>query len=266
MVVRKSQDEIERMAIAGALLSEVNEVLRESLRAGMTTQDLEDIAQDEIAKRDAKPSFPTVGGWHHALCVSIGPEIVHGTPSSRIVVRDGDLVSIDCGLIVDGFHSDAACTWTVGGCASELSDVTYAAMWAGISALAVGNRLGDVSHAIQTTAERAGYGVIAEHNGYYIGGHGIGTSLHEDPMVLGRGRPGRGMRLRPGLVFAIEPMLCAGSPEFRVRADGWTLVTLDGSPAAHWEHTVAITEDGPWVLTARPGEAVRPAPSISLAG
>lgn len=270
MVVRKSPDEIARMAVAGALLAEVNEVLHESLTAGMTTQDLEDIAQEEIRKRDAKPSFPTVVGWSHALCVSIGAEIVHGIPSRSRVVRDGDLVSLDCGLIVDGYHSDAACTWTVGNPPGgererELSDTTYDAMWAGIRALAVGNRLGDVSHAIQSTAERRGFGVIAEHNGYYIGGHGIGTSLHEEPMILGRGRPGRGMRLKPGLVFAIEPMLCTGTPSFRVRPDGWTLVTLDGSPAAHWEHTVAITEDGPWVLTARRGEEARPAPMSAVA-
>jgi methionyl aminopeptidase len=266
MVVRKSPDEIERMAVAGALLAEVNEVLHESLTAGMTTQDLEDIAQEEIRKRDAKPSFPTVDGWSHALCVSIGPEIVHGIPSPYRVVRDGDLISLDCGLVVDGFHSDAACTWTVGDVhGSELSDTTNDAMWAGIRALAVGNRLGDVSHAIQSVAERRGFGVIAEHDGYYIGGHGIGTSLHEEPMILGRGRPGRGMRLKPGLVFAIEPMLCAGKPAFRLRPDGWTLVTLDGSLAAHWEHTVAITEDGPWVLTARPGEEAHPAPISAVA-
>lgn len=267
MVVRKSPDEIQQMAVAGRLLAEVNEELREALRPGMTTQDLEDVAQAGIAARGATPSFSTVPGWHHALCVSIGSEIVHGIPSPRRVIGDGDLVSIDCGLVYDGFHADAACTWIASAnadpAAQRLSAVTYAATWAGIAALVVGNRLGDVSHAIQSTAETHGYGVIAEHNGYWIGGHGIGTSLHEEPMLLGRGRPGRGMRLKPGLVFAIEPMLCDGDPAFRVQADGWTLSTLDGSLAAHWEHTVAITEDGPWVLTARDGEvATRAAESV----
>jgi len=270
MVVRKNPDEIRQMAIAGALLAEVNEVLRESLQVGMSTQDLEDIALRAIAERGAKPSFTTVPGWFHALCVSIGPEIVHGIPAKRRLIRDGDLVSIDCGLVYDGYHADAACTWPVGRVDAEaqrLSRTTYASMEAGIAALTVGNRLGDVSHAIQSTAEAGGFGVIAEHNGYYIGGHGIGTSLHEEPMVLGRGRPGRGLRIKPGLVFAIEPMLCTGDPAFRLLADGWTLRTLDGSLAAHWEHTVAVTEDGPWVLTARPGEEARPAPVVvSAAG
>ena len=196
---------------------------------------------------------------------------MHGIPSDRVRLRRGDVLSIDCGLVYDGFHADASCTWIVGGdrhateATRRLVDGVYAATWAGIAALSPGNRIGDVSYAIQTAAEQYGLGVIYEHNGAMIGGHGIGTSLHEDPMLPGRGRPGRGMRLRPGLVFAIEPMVCLGAPAFRMLDDGWTLRTVDGSLAAHWEHTVAVTEDGPWVLTARAGEEARPAP-ITLAG
>jgi methionyl aminopeptidase len=178
-------------------------------------------------------------------------------------LRTGDVISLDCGVIYEGYHSDSACTWVVGGSgyADErtrmLIDATYEALWAGIGALRPGQRLGDVSHAIESVAGRYGVGVVAEHDGYYIGGHGIGRQMHEDPMILGRGRPGRGMRLRPGLVFAIEPMFCLGRPSFWVAEDDWTLTTVDGSVAAHWEHTVAVTEDGPWVLSSRPGEVDR---------
>lgn len=260
MVIQKTPDEIELMARAGAVLAEVHEELRAAVRPGISTADLDAVAAAAIEARGAAPSFLGHEGYPATLCASVNAEIVHGIPTRRPVLRAGDVLSLDCGVIVDGYHSDAACTWVVGGrsCADQrtiaLIDGVYEAIWRGIEALRPGNRLGDVSYAIGSAADRRGLGVVAEHDGYYIGGHGIGRHLHEDPMVLGRGRPGRGMRLRPGLVFAIEPMFTLGSPAFRVLPDGWTLRTVDDSLAAHWEHTVAVTEDGPRVLTARPGE------------
>jgi methionyl aminopeptidase len=260
MVIQKTPDEIQLMARSGAILAQVLDVLRDAARPGVTTAELDAIAAAEIAARGAKPSFLGYRGYPATLCTSIGAQIVHAIPSPRVRLRAGDLLSLDCGVIYEGYHSDSARTLVVGGPehASEptrrLIDATHEALWAGIAALRPGQRLGDVSYAIDSVAQRYGCGVIAEHDGYYVGGHGIGRQLHEDPMVLGRGRPGRGMRLRPGLVFAIEPMFTLGEPGFRLADDGWTLSTVDGSVAAHWEHTVAVTESGPRVLTARPGE------------
>ena len=265
MVVQKTPQEIELMARAGEILAAVHEALREAVQPGMTTADLDAVAVEEIAARGGAPGFLGTYGYPAATCISINDEIVHGVPSGKRRIRAGDVVSVDCGVLWEGYHSDAACTWVAGGREQadertlELIDGSYEALWRGIGALRPGCRLGDVSHAIGTVAERHGLGVVAEHDGHYVGGHGIGRDLHEDPMVLGTGRPGRGMRLRPGLVFAIEPMFVLGSPAWRQQADGWTLSSLDGSLAAHWEHTVAVTAEGPRVLTARPGEAVLPA-------
>jgi methionyl aminopeptidase len=260
MVVQKTPQEIELMARAGEILAAVHEVLREAVQPGMTTADLDAVAADEIAERGGKPGFLGTYDYPAATCISINDEIVHGVPSPKRRINSGDVVSVDCGVLYDGYHSDAACTWVAGGRervderTRELIDGTYEALWRGIAALRPGNRLGDVSSAIGTVAERYGLGVVAEHDGHYVGGHGIGRDLHEDPMVLGTGRPGRGMRLRPGLVFAIEPMFVLGATGWRQGADGWVLSSLDGALAAHWEHTVAVTEDGPRVLTARPQE------------
>jgi methionyl aminopeptidase len=260
MVVQKSPDEIELMAQAGAILAAVHEVLREAVHPGMSTADLDAVAADAIAARGGEPGFLGTYDYPATICASVNDEIVHGIPSTRRRLRTGDVVSVDCGVRYEGYHSDSACTWVVGGREHadprtlELIDGTYEALWRGIAALQPGNRLGDVSHAIGSTAARYNLGVVAEHDGHYVGGHGIGRELHEDPMVLGQGRPGRGMRLRPGLVFAIEPMFVLGTPGWHQGADGWALISLDGSHAAHWEHTVAVTEDGPLVLTARPGE------------
>jgi methionyl aminopeptidase len=260
MVVRKTPEEIERMARAGAVLARVMEVLRDAVRPGTTTADLDALAAREIRARGGRPSFLGYRGYPATLCTSLGPQVVHGIPSPRVRLRRGDVLSVDCGVLLDGFHSDSACTWVVGGEDAVPPEVrglvaaTREATWRGIARLRVGNRIGDVSAAIGAVADRHGYGVIAEHDGYLLGGHGVGRHLHEDPLVPGRGRPGRGMRLRPGLVFAIEPMFTLGSTAFRTLPDGWTVVTGDGSVAAHWEHTVAVTEDGPWVLTARSDE------------
>jgi methionyl aminopeptidase len=261
MVVQKSPQEIELMARAGEILAAVHEALREAVQPGVTTADLDAVAAAEIAARGGRPGFLGTYDYPAATCVSVNDEIVHGIPSRGRRLRAGDVVSVDCGVLYEGYHSDAACTWVAGGRERadertlELIDGTYEALWRGIAALRPGSRLGDVSYAIGSVAERHGLGVIAEHDGHRIGGHGIGRELHEDPMVLGRGRPGRGMRLRPGLVFAIEPMFVLGTVGWRQGSDGWTLSSLDGSTAAHWEHTVAVTEAGPRVLTARPGEA-----------
>lgn len=260
MVVQKTPQEIELMARAGEILAAVHEVLREAVQPGMTTADLDAVATAEIAERGGKPGFLGLYGFPAATCISVNDEIVHGVPSRARRLRRGDLVSVDCGVLYEGYHSDAACTWVAGGRESadaralELIDATYEALWRGIAALRPGGRLGDVSYAIGSVAERHGLGVIAEHDGNSVGGHGIGRDLHEDPMILGRGRPGRGMRLRPGLVFAIEPMFVLGAPGWRPGADGFVLASLDGAPAAHWEHTVAVTDRGPRVLTARPAE------------
>jgi methionyl aminopeptidase len=271
MVVQKTPEEIRLMARAGAILAEVHEVLREAVRPGMTTADLDAVATAAIAERGGEPGFLGTYDYPATICVSVNEEIVHGIPSRRRRLRAGDVVSVDCGVVYEGYHSDSACTWIAGGreYADErtlaLVDGTYEGLWRGIAALRPGNRLGDVSYAIGAAADRHGLGVVAEHDGHYVGGHGIGRQLHEDPLVLGRGRPGRGLRLRPGLVFAIEPMFVLGRPGFRQGADGWTLTTLDRSLAAHWEHTVAVTETGPLVLTARPGEQQAPALPAAVA-
>ncbi|MGW0519799.1 type I methionyl aminopeptidase [Crossiella sp. NPDC003009] len=260
MVIRKTDAEIDQMAKAGAILAEVHEELRAALRPGKTTADLDRVAAEAIERRGGKPGFFGYNGYPAVINASLGEQIVHGIPSRQTRLREGDILSLDCGVLWNGFHSDAACTWIVGAeeAAPEhlraLVADTYRALWAGIGATRVGNRIGDISAAIGAVGAAGGYGVVSDHNGHAIGGHGIGRSLHEDPFVPGRGRPGRGLRLKPGLVLAIEPMFTTGHPGFRTLGDEWTVVTVDGSTAAHWEHTVAVTESGPRVLTARPEE------------
>jgi len=264
MVIRKTPDEIEQMARAGALLARVHEVLRDAVRPGISTADLDRLAAREIRAGGGQPSFLGYRGYPATINASLNHEVVHGIPRPDRRLRRGDVLSVDCGVVLDGFHSDSACTWVVGGvehappAVLDLVHATRMALWRGIGQLRCGRRAGDVSAAIAAVADERGYGVVADHDGWQLGGHGIGRSLHEDPLLLNRGRPGRGLRIRPGLVFAVEPMFTLGAPAFRTLADGWTVVTLDGSLAAHWEHTVAVTDDGPWVLTALAGEPVRP--------
>lgn len=263
MVTRKTPDEIVRMAAAGHLLAQVHETLAEMVRPGMTTADLDELSERAIRALGGQPSFKGYRGYPATINTSINHEVVHGIPSRRVRLRIGDVLSIDAGVVLDGYHADSACTVIVGGAGTvpprvrELVAHTREALWRGIAALRVGNRLGDVSAAIGDFGAALGYGVIADHDGRALGGHGIGRQLHEDPIVLNRGRPGRGMRLKPGLVFAIEPMFSLGTSGWRVLDDEWTTVTTDGSIAAHFEHTVAVTDDGPWVLTARPDEPAR---------
>ena len=259
MIVRKSPAEVEVMARAGKVVADLHEVLREALRPGISTQDLDEIAERECRNRGAVPSFKGYRGFPATLCTSVNHEIVHGIPSRNVVVREGDLLKIDAGAIVDGYHGDSAVTWIVGGddtVAPEVRDLvdrTRNGLWAGLCAATSGGRLTDISAAVEAHALPHGYGVVQE----YVG-HGIGRALHEDPHVPNYGRAGRGPKLVSGLVLAVEPMFNLGSAQTRLLDDEWTVVTADNSLSSHWEHTVAVTEDGPWVLTARSDEPAWP--------
>lgn len=257
-IVRKSSDELQAMARAGAVVARALEAVRDVLRPGLTTHDLDRIAEQAVRSAGAVPSFKGYRGFPATLCTSVNAEVVHGIPSTEVVLAEGDLLSVDCGAVVDGFHGDSAATWVVGGpgaCDADtraLVDQTREAMWAGIRAAEVGNRIGDIGAAIEAVGHRAGRGVVTGYTG-----HGVGRALHEDPSVPNRGRPGSGLRLTRGLVLAIEPMFTVGDPATDVLDDAWTVVTADGSLSAHWEHTVALTPEGPWVLTARDDEPAR---------
>jgi methionyl aminopeptidase len=252
MIVRKSPAEVELMARAGAIVARANMAVRDALRPGMSTADLDRIAEDVIVREGAIPSFKGYHGFPATLCTSRNHEIVHGIPSADVVLDEGDVISVDCGAIWQGFHGDSAMSLIVGDEEAageevrELLRVTRDALWRGIRAAAPGNRLGDIGASVQELADTHGYGLVRE----YVG-HGIGRALHEAPSVPNYGRAGKGLALSPGLVIAIEPMFNLGTAETVTLDDGWTVVTADGSVSAHWEHTVAITEDGPRVLTAR---------------
>ena len=226
--------------------------LAAAIRSGITTAELDALAEDEIRAAGATPSFKGYHGYPATICASVNDEIVHGIPSRQRSLRDGDIVSIDCGAIVGGWHGDAAVTVGVGDVSAEHARLLRAcetALWQGLDQARAGRRLGDISHAVGTSVGRSGrYGVVEEYTG-----HGIGSAMHMDPPVPNYGRPGRGPRLRPGMALAIEPMVMLGRNETVLLDDGWTVVTADGSWAAHFEHTVAITDDGPWVLTAEDG-------------
>jgi methionyl aminopeptidase len=248
----KTPDQIRLMRRAGLVVGETLALMRERTVAGMTTGELDAIAEEHIRGQGATPSFLGYHGFTGSLCVSVNDEVVHGIPGSRRLV-EGDLVSIDCGAIIDGWHGDSAVTFGVGSLIpvdEALAEATRAALEAGIAAMVPGNRLSDVSHAIETETHAAEarydrtFGIVA---GY--GGHGIGRQMHMDPFLPNEGPPGRGPYLAPGSVLAIEPMLTLGTSKTVVLADKWTVVTADGSRAAHWEHTVAVTDDGPRVLT-----------------
>lgn len=249
----KSEAEIARMRAAGRVVAAALQRVADAARPGVRLRDLDEIGGETIREAGAKSSF--IGyhpGWAPTpypaqLCFSVNDAVVHGIPTDY-VLRDGDILSVDCGAVLHGFHGDAAVTVPIGqidDADRRLIAATREALDAGIAAAVAGNRLGDISHAIETVGRRDGYGLLEWH-----GGHGIGTSMHEDPHVPNSGRPGRGMRLREGLVLALEPMLLRGGRDtYRTLPDGWTLATDDGSRAAHVEHTVAITAAGPEVLT-----------------
>jgi methionyl aminopeptidase len=246
VVLKKSTAQIALMRRAGRIVAEMHEVCTRAAKPGATTADLDAAARDVLERRHARSNFLGYHGFPAVACISPNEVIVHGIPNGR-VLEDGDIVSIDCGAIVEGWHADAAVTVPVGTIDDEsqrLIDVTKDSLAAAIGAFAVGNRLGDVGAAVQSTVEAAGFSVVRE----YVG-HGIGTAMHEEPDVPNYGPPGRGLRLREGMVLAIEPMVNVGRPGTRTLADGWTVVTADGTRSAHFEHTVALTDDGPEVLT-----------------
>jgi methionyl aminopeptidase len=259
VIVRKSPDEIDLMAKAGRVVAQLHEVLRDAIRPGLSTLDLDEIAEREVRSHGAIPSFKGYRGFPATLCTSVNSQIVHGIPASNVVLREGDLIKIDAGAIVEGYHGDSAVTWIVGGPETvpqevrDLVERTRAGLWAGLAAAQPGRRLSDISAAVEAHALPHGYGVVRE----YVG-HGIGRALHEDPHVPNYGRSGRGPKLAPGLVLAIEPMFNLGTADTEVLDDDWTVVTADGKLSSHWEHTVAITREGPWVLTARDDEPAWP--------
>jgi len=246
-ILIKTSTEIDKMRRSGEALRLVHETVRPLVVAGASTMDLENAAAAKMDELHAISAFKGYHGFPAVLCTSVNSEVVHGIPSPKRVLKDGDIVSIDCGVIIDGFYSDAAVTYAVGipsAATKKLLDVTNASLYKAIEQAQVGGRLGDISAAVQEMCEAEGFGVVRE-----FVGHGIGRAMHEDPQVPNFGTRGKGPRLKAGMVLAIEPMINAGGPEVKVLPDGWTTVTLDGSLSAHFEHTVAITKDGPLVLT-----------------
>jgi methionyl aminopeptidase len=252
VIIRKSPEELDRMRRAGRIVADTISTVIEAVKPGVTTADLDQVAERHIREEGATPSFLGYRGTYPAtICASIDDEIVHGIPSPARQLEEGQLLSLDFGAMWDGFHADSAVSVFVGGAppdedAARLLKTTEEALYAGIAVAQPGGRLSDIGHAIESVVQPTGLGLVREY-----GGHGIGRAMHEDPFIQNFGRPGRGPELRPGLVIAIEPMLMLGDEETRVLADEWTVVTVDGSLAAHFEHTVAITENGPEVLTAR---------------
>lgn len=253
----KTPDQIEKMRAAGLVVAEALRRMREAAAPGVSTAELDAIAESTIRAAGATPSFQGYHGFPASICASVNEQVVHGIPAPTQVLRDGDIISLDCGAVLDGWHGDAAITVAVGDVEPALlrmAAVAEDAMWAGIAAAARGaasgkGRLTDISHAVETAVRKGGrYGIV---DGY--GGHGIGTEMHQDPHVLNHGRPGRGPRLVPGMALAIEPMITLGSPRTAELADGWTVVTRDGSRAVHVEHSMALLPDGVWVLTAVDG-------------
>jgi len=248
VITIKSPRELDAMRRAGKIVHDTLARMAEILEPGMTTLDLDTEAERFIRSHPgAIPSFKGLYDFPNSLCISVDVEIVHGIPSPRKVLNEGSIVSVDCGVHLDGMHADSAVTLAVGEIDPEIQrllDVTRASLDAGIRAARAGNHVGDIGAAVQEVAEAAGFGVVRE-----LVGHGIGSSFHEDPQVPNFGKPGRGPLLRPGMTLAIEPMITAGNPATRTLKDKWTVVTVDGSLSAHFEHTVAITAEGPFVLT-----------------
>jgi len=252
----KTPGQVAIMREAGLVVARTLEVVAAAVRPGVTTAELDALAEREIRAAGATPSFLGYHGYPATICTSVNDEIVHGIPSPARRLNEGDIISIDCGAIVRGWHGDAAVTVGVGAISAEhvaLLRTCEAALWQGLAQAQAGGRLGDISHAVEASIRQAGpYGMVEEYTG-----HGIGTEMHMDPAVPNYGRAGRGLRLHAGMALAIEPMVMLGQPETVLLDDGWTVITADGSWAAHFEHTVAITADGPWVLTAEDGGQAR---------
>ncbi|MBL8776591.1 MAG: type I methionyl aminopeptidase [Acidimicrobiales bacterium] len=244
--MRRTPEEIAIMRRAGKVVAEMHECIRAAIRPGVTTLELDKIGRDVIERRGARSNFLGYHGFPAVICTSPNDMIVHGIPGSYRL-EEGDIISIDCGAIIQGWHGDAAFTAPVGQVSEEaakLIKVTEESLYAGIDQMVDGNRISDIGHAVQTVAEAAGFSVVRE----YVG-HAIGTAMHEKPEVPNYGDPGKGPKLRVGNVYAVEPMVNVGSPATRLLDDGWSVLTADGSLSCHWEHTIAITEDGPEILT-----------------
>lgn len=247
MIIIKNDSEIELMRHAGKVVGETLAKLEEVIRPGITTAELDRIAEEYITKQGAKPSFKGYCGFPASICTSINKEVVHGIPSKDIVLMEGDIISVDCGAILNGYQGDAARTFPVGKVsneAKELMDVTKESFFKAVEKALIGNRLTDISAAVQAYVESHGFSVVRD----YVG-HGIGREMHEDPEVPNYGRPGRGVKLMHGMVLAIEPMVNVGTYNVKVLPNDWTVETVDGSLSAHYENTVAILKDGPEILT-----------------
>ena len=246
MIIIKSCSEIDKMRRAGRMVAEMLQMLRERVRPGVTTYELDQFAERQCLKWKVKPAFKGYGGFPFTICASLNDQIVHGF-SNKDPLQSGDIISIDFGLSIDGYYGDAAVTIPVGEIdqkATQLLQVTKSSLECGIAAALPGGRLSDISNAVQTRAEKDGYSVVRD-----FVGHGIGRLLHEDPQIPNYGSPGHGPRLKSGMTIAIEPMVNVGLPGVRMLEDGWTAVTIDGQLSAHFEHTIAITENGPEILT-----------------
>ena len=251
MVIRKSKNEIEKMRASGQIVARVLKRLSEIVQPGITTRDLDAEAERLIRAAGAMPTFKGYNGYPASICASINDEVVHGIPSSR-KLREGDIIGVDCGATYRGYVGDAAVTLAVGKISGELQklmEVTRESLFQAIAKCRIGNRLGDVCHAVEAHVVPLGYSVVRN-----FCGHGIGRAMHEDPQVPNYGKPGTGPVLREGWVIAIEPMVNIGRHDVKVLSDGWTVITLDGRPSAHFEHTVAITADGPQILTELNGD------------
>jgi methionyl aminopeptidase len=249
LIIRKSPDELERMARAGRIVADTLALVGEHARAGVTTAELDELAEDFIAGQGGYPTFKGYRGYPAATCISPNAMIVHGIPGPH-ELADGDILSVDVGVTLDGFVADSAYTFPIGDILDEaerLLEAGQAALAAGIEQCQAGNRLSDISHAVQQVTESAGFSVVRS-----LVGHGVGRSMHEDPQIPNYGQPGRGPVLAEGMTFAIEPMINAGGPDIVVHDDEWSISTADGSLSAHFEHTVAVTATGPRILTATP--------------
>ena len=247
MIILKSLQEIEKIRKACLIVADVLDRIREQIRPGVNTEALDEIAERHILAAGAKPAFKGYRGYPKTLCTSVNSEVIHGIPTKEVVLSQGDIISVDVGAIVDGFYGDAAFTIAVGQTTKEaerLIRVTEESLYRAIERAKVGNRLYDISHAVQDHVESHGFSIVRD----YVG-HGIGRSLHEDPQIPNFGPEGQGPRLKAGMVLAVEPMVNAGGSATIVREDGWTAVTADGSLSAHFEHTIAVTPEGPWILT-----------------
>ena len=249
MIILRSRAEIDKIKTSCLIVAEILDRLVERIKPGITTWELNAISEELALSKQAKPAFKGYQGYPFALCTSVNEEVVHGMPSKQRRLKEGDIISLDFGVVLDGYYGDGAVTAPVGEIAEEaarLCAVTEECLYEGISQAISGNRLSDISHAIQDYVEARGYSVVRE-----FVGHGIGQNLHESPQIPNYGPPGKGVRLKPGMVLAVEPMINAGEPDVEILEDQWTAVTRDRKLSAHFEHTIAITEDGPQILTRR---------------